>query len=355
MITWRLEKYFNGGNVMTWQTKFLATILLISLVGCANMNSVYRDFNVDDGKGAMVDIKQRAVIVSRRTSGTGSIQYPIVCAEPSPDALSAYAAQLAAEAKLPSEVTVKLAGGFQEGSSFVGLRTQSIQLLRDGLYRLCEGYMNGAFTPIQYDLLMRRYQKYMVTLLGIEQLTGTIRAPAVAINTQGIAEVSRSISAMRDETNKINANIADLKKATEGIKDEKKKEELNKQIESLTEDKKAIEKGIENARGFVTGGSTTVNISGLPTHSSERDIQAVSNAVKDIVISAITMEEAGSLCYAYLYDGKADNNSALSQMCKQFFESKKGEDVIKKQIIETWIRSPKSIPDNVIKGILGGN
>lgn len=339
---------------MRFQSIFIMAILLF-IAGCANMSSVYRDFNVDEGKGAMVDIKQRAIIVSRQTSvkGASNITKTIVCAEPSPDALSAYAAQLAAEAKLPSEVTAKFAGGFQESSSFTGLRTQSIQLLRDGFYRLCEGYMNGALTPIQYDLLMRRYQKLMVTLLGIEQLTGAIKAPAVTINMQGIAEISRSMSDMREEINKINASITVLKKTTEGISDEKKKEEINKQIESLTEDKKAIEKGIENARGLVAGGSSTVNISGLPTQSRDRDIQAMSNAVKNIVIYALSMEEAGSLCYAYLYDGKADDNSALSQICKQFFESKKGEDVIKNQnnqINEVWMKGLRSTPDNVIGG-----
>ena len=113
--------------------KFLVTpFSIIVFTGCANLNSVYRDLNVDSGMGAMVDIKQRAMIVSRQTRGTGdlAITKTIVCAEPSPDALSAYAAQLAAEANIPEKVSAKLAAAFQESSSFVGLRTQSIQLLQ---------------------------------------------------------------------------------------------------------------------------------------------------------------------------------------------------------------------------------
>ena len=41
------------------------SVLFFYLAGCGNFYSVYRDFDVDDGSGAMVDIKQRAVIASK--------------------------------------------------------------------------------------------------------------------------------------------------------------------------------------------------------------------------------------------------------------------------------------------------
>lgn len=88
----------------------------------------------------------------------------------------------------------------QESAGFVGLRTQSIQLLRDGFYRLCEGHMSGAIDENQYNILMRRYQKFMVALLGLEQLTGTIRVPPITISTQGIAEAAQSIESMRKQS-----------------------------------------------------------------------------------------------------------------------------------------------------------
>ncbi|HET7730610.1 MAG TPA: hypothetical protein VFK48_11315, partial [Usitatibacter sp.] len=156
-------------------------VLLTSLLsgGCANLNSVYRPLDTGEGRGALIDIKQRAIIAAKPATPGGK---NVVCAEPSPDALSAYAAQIAAEASVPDKAAAQLAASFQEGSSFVGLRTQSIQLLRDALYRLCEGYANGALNELQYDILMRRYQKYMVALLGIEQLAGVVRSPAVTIS-----------------------------------------------------------------------------------------------------------------------------------------------------------------------------
>ena len=43
-----------------------------------------------------------------------------------------------------------LGASSSETSASIGLRTQTITLLRDGLYRLCEAYMNGAVDEIQY-------------------------------------------------------------------------------------------------------------------------------------------------------------------------------------------------------------
>src|SRR5262245_65112002 len=98
--------------------------------------------------------------------------------EPSLDALSAYAADLAAKVSEGDKLSAALGLNTREQSSYIGLRTQSIQLLRDGFYRGCEAYMNGALTAADYAFVVRRYQKYMIALLAIEQLTGTVQAVA---------------------------------------------------------------------------------------------------------------------------------------------------------------------------------
>ena len=67
-------------------------LITSTTISCANLNSIYRDFSVHDGNGALIDIKQRAILADSRTE-TGKegqqFQHTIVCAEPSPDALSA--------------------------------------------------------------------------------------------------------------------------------------------------------------------------------------------------------------------------------------------------------------------------
>lgn len=307
-------------------SRTIGALFIIFCAGCANMSSVHRDFNVDEGKGALVDIKQRAIIVSRQTSvkGNSNVTKTIVCAEPSPDALSAYAAQLAAEANVPNQVTGKIAASFQESSSSVGLRTQSIQLLRDSLYRLCEGYMSGALDEAQYDILMRRYQKYMVALLGIEQLTGTIKAPAVAINTQGSAEVGRSLSEMRSQMESIDAKTKNLeeKKKAVGITNDDRSY-LDNQITSLKADKELLTKGIENAHYMLAGGSatSTVNISGLPPQRSDRQIQSISQVVEKIVGDIINTDDTGQLCFSYLRNNNDNTNLFLNTACNQYLKN----------------------------------
>ena len=183
----------------------LLTLLPLLLVGCGNFNSVHRVLQVSKGEGALIDIKQRAIFSSVMTTEDKNgkrITQTRVCAEPSPDALSAYAAELTAKADA-EKIGAELAAAFQEGSSFVGLRTQSIQLLRDASYRLCEAYISGAIGADEYAWLLRRFQRSMVVLLAVEQLTGTVRMPTVSITTQGQAEAAKSISEIRNEKEKI--------------------------------------------------------------------------------------------------------------------------------------------------------
>lgn len=152
-VSWRKSDYrtggkhrqqldlFKRGNYM--KTKILIAPVILLLAGCANFNSVHRDFNISNGNGALIDIKQRAIIASvvkTKKSDNTEITETRVCAEPSPDSLSAYAAELAAKAD-NGQVAAGLSAAFQESSAFVGLRTQSIQLLRDASYRLCESYL----------------------------------------------------------------------------------------------------------------------------------------------------------------------------------------------------------------------
>lgn len=350
---------------MRFQTVFFVICLIVSLAGCARLTSIHRDINVDSGTGAIVDMKQRVLLVSRQIKDGSKEKRTIVCAEPSPDALSAYAAEFAAEANIPNKMDTKLAAAFQESASFTGLRTQSIQLLRDGFYRMCEGYMSGAFDEIQYAWLMRRYQKNMVALLAIEQLTGAVRAPSVTINTQGSTEAARSISEMTDEIKKIDAEIIALEAKKNDEKDEARKKELENQIKTQKEKKE----NIKNTRGLVASGSATsaVSTSGLPNRPSDETIKALADAVKDIVLRIYKMDDRDLLCYSYLHDlekkddaakpNKASSEVTLATICRDHFKNEndndKNEAATRNEVIKEWIKKSNSISDEIIKMILG--
>lgn len=173
----------------------------VVIAGCANFNSIHRNLDlIGPGvapEGVAIDIKQRAIITNTRPGATPSVPGPyVVCAEPSPDALSAYVSSLGATGiPLPAPSTptrrgqdpFNVAAVVGETSASVGLRTQSIQLLRDLLFANCLTYLNGASTNDQYYALQRRSQNITLGLLAIEQLTGAVKADQAALNTSGSA------------------------------------------------------------------------------------------------------------------------------------------------------------------------
>lgn len=329
------------------------------LVGCGNLNSVYRDFEVDKGVGAMVDIKQRAVIASTRVEKNGEVTKTrtVVCAEPSPDALSAYAAELSAKADTPGKTSAQLAAAFQESAAFVGLRTQSIQLLRDAMYRMCEAYMSGGLDETQYQLLLRRFQKNMVALLAVEQLTGAIRVPPVTINTQGQAEAARSLSSITEQIKKTDEGIAALDKqinkaaADLEAADAAQKPGLEADITklkadkaALEADKAALEKSRTETRDLVASGSATatVNLAQMPGNRSDAHIQAVSGVVKDIALRVLNTDDIGALCWASLTEEKS-NPGSLADTCKEYFKTANQSQVINNDLTRLYIETQTAI------------
>jgi hypothetical protein len=173
-----------------------AVLSLSFLTGCANY--IFKTFDIDQSNESLsLDAKQRVVLVTER--GGKDRNRKVVCAEPSPDALSATAASFSGSAAVtiptPQGQTGSsggsggLAGGSSESVASLAMRTQTIQLLRDGYYRLCEAYLNGAITEKQYNVVLINIGWLMTTLLGIDGIAGTrnvapVRVSAVAPATE---------------------------------------------------------------------------------------------------------------------------------------------------------------------------
>lgn len=207
-----------------------ASVIFVCVVtaGCANLDAVFHTFSIQRPIGespdsVSIDAKQRVVLsgkvsetgVRRNADGTETpvtIERPIVCAEPSPDAISAIAQSLSGKANISDVKALELAFGQTESSAYIGLRTQTIQLLRDGMYRICEGYMSGALDKASFNELQRRYQNLMMGLLAVEQLTGTVVAPQIAL-TSAVAKAATSPGSA--DTKKRLDSYASAKVATE--------------------------------------------------------------------------------------------------------------------------------------------
>lgn len=324
----------------------LALVVSLLTVGC-------NTFKATDGYSQLLDVQKRAIlvggnetIVTPKESGTiKTITNVKICAEPSPDAMSASAFEAAAKGGVPSKVSVELSTALQESAAFVGLRTTSIQLLRDFGYRLCEAHLSGAITEPQYDLLMRRFQKNVVALLAIEQLTGPLKAPPVVLTAQGRAETSQTLSEQRDVREKISNKIAELEKDKKDL-ESKKADALKanasadtKELDSQISDKEAeikrrkadleaIDKGIASARGSLAEGKTesVIKTEGLPQQRQDVHIEKVAAIVGDIVMAIVKSDDTHQICLLTLASSIDPSNKsnasrlALADWCQKEME-----------------------------------
>lgn len=163
-----------------WRTA-LAGAAALAVVGCEG-STIFKKFNIDEGFSVSIDAKQRVILVTDRGGRNGDQH--VVCAEPSPDAIVAQSAAIAVEGGFKG-VNVGVAGSLRETAGAIGLRTTTIQLLRDGLYRACEAYMNGAIGKEEYNLIIRNYDRVMTAVFAIDAAAGLAQAPSVVVNAGG--------------------------------------------------------------------------------------------------------------------------------------------------------------------------
>ena len=157
----------------------LVGLSLLALAGCANLNTVERQTTLAGGGVAVhLDAPQRVTISNSKGWA---------CSEPSPDALQAYASSLGMGFGGPSAGSVSVAQALSASAGSIGLRTQSITLMRDALFRICELYFNGAINKEAAIQLLQRSQDLTLGVLAIEQLTGAVVAQQVMLTSSSAA------------------------------------------------------------------------------------------------------------------------------------------------------------------------
>ncbi len=175
----------------------------LAIAGCDQTGTIFKQLNINDGTGVSLDARQRTILV--KTNAGPQQNRDVVCAEPSPDAMVARAAAIAAQAGGGSSGGAAAQGGFSsssaESAASIGLRTQTITILRDMLYRACEGFMNGVISEFEYNAIVVNMDKTIVNALATDGLAGTPVAPAVTIGTEagGSAESEATGGTGRNE------------------------------------------------------------------------------------------------------------------------------------------------------------
>ena len=180
-----------GMNAMRKLFLSVALACSIGLSGCANLNTISRSKTLPkDGKVIHLDIQQRLLIAN--SAGA-------YCAEPSPDGLAAFAAALGVSASNPTSSALSVAGSGNSNAASIGLRSQTITVMRDAMYRVCEAYNNGFIGKAQVPTLISRSQDLTAVILAVEQLTGPLTAQQVALTGATDASASASLVAIAEQ------------------------------------------------------------------------------------------------------------------------------------------------------------
>lgn len=156
---------------MTRLRMIVAGAAAFAVSGCsslANLGSVYREADVNSGATLILDAEQNALVnISRGDS-------QIICSQPSPDATAADSLSAGLGASNGTDQSAQAAFAMGQTVGSLSVRTQSIQLLRDAFFRLCEAYQNGGVDDIEYGVNLRRLENTMIAILAVEQLTGAV-------------------------------------------------------------------------------------------------------------------------------------------------------------------------------------
>jgi hypothetical protein len=338
--------------------------LLLGVAGCASITHYNKQrklsANDKDSHVLAMDAKQRTVLATR-VEEDAKLEITRFCAEPSPDALSALAAS--GGASLSKEEKLALGSNFAiaEAAGSIGLRTQSIQLMRDAMYRICEGYLSGALDPAAFETMHRRFQSSMVAILAIEQITGVVRPPTVVLGgtssagsaeraaelTQKTEQALISLRAAEDAVKGRQSELAaatklreDLEKESGGLvaegvdkfkepppltDDQKKKrarlEALRTELtaaakaesekksaaadaERLARDRKAAHEALDSARMVALAGggaaAAVARVDQSASAPSDKAVEAVGTAVSTIVADTLTLSFTRELCVTTL-------------------------------------------------------
>lgn len=306
--------------------KRCSVLLVATLLAACGGATTFDQFSLEEGLSARMDASQRVVLVSNRGGKNGNRH--VVCAEPSPDSIISASAVLATklerestdpESRLLGSASAQATLATAQNAAFVGMRTQTIQLLRDGLYRACEAYMNGAIDEMEYNMLLVNMPKVMTALIAIDGLTARPAAPAVvvgapntSIQPNGTVQASGNIS----QTVILPANGASG--AGEGAgKDDAAKAEAAKA--------EAAKAAVQPASVTNTPGTTLVVVPSAPnvSETSARAVYGISQAV----LQTSTMP---AVCMSLLHNQGQDNYRsddaymALLHYCQRIFDNDTG-------------------------------
>jgi hypothetical protein len=198
-------------------TSSLAVIGLLT-AGCANQVTAYRTQRIGPN-GPMVittDAYQRHLVMTPDADRAGMWR---TCAEASPDVFSAISGSGAGDLGFNSTSTTGTVAQARAAMSIAqsaatAERTQTINLLRESMFRTCERYLNGAIDRTSFVVQAGRDWRAMIAILAIEQLTQVQRPLSTMISAAG---TSATVIGGEDAQRELEAAEAQLETANDHL------------------------------------------------------------------------------------------------------------------------------------------
>ncbi|MCG6542772.1 hypothetical protein MCB86_22100 [Pseudomonas sp. KSR10] len=248
-----------------------------------------------------LEAEERVITAVDRKIGKNSVTERIVCPEPSPDALKT----IAASASASKQNIAAIAATYGESAANIGLRTHSIQLLRDQLFSICQAYANGAISPNTYKMYLTRNQRNTVAIMAIEQLTGIAHGPNVVLASSSSADQGRDLLEQTKQLNDAEQKYAALDAKTDEAKN------LRTTID-------ALKLKLEQDRASLVSTSASAVSNAVPVVQLSPDaLGKVASSVENIAKSVIDVNDFFYLCF----DSYADESTPdeLKAACKATF------------------------------------
>ena len=264
---------------MRFTYRFLLTVGILGITACtATTDDTHfvKAVKIGELTSNLSDAKTRYMFVAKRKNPDADTKFgSIICAEPSPDALSQLASAVAVQAQLKvntGETDVSASGKFEksftEAVQNIGKRTAAIQLLRDGLYRACEAYANDGIDDFGYALVLASIDNVMLKLVALETL---------AENAAPTTESGKALVAAADSAKlKLSQAVRDLAAADKNSRD------ANRRARSTKDDEDTATANVAGLAKRRLGVETALNKDKTDLQTEQdRDLSAADTATKD--------------------------------------------------------------------------
>lgn len=378
-------------------TATLFAAILIS--GCANQNAVFRKRSVTgtDPTIFTMDAKQRNLLVvpgdpvpvAAKVDGTTEAAPPYgkwrICAEASPDTFSALSTSAGADlgfgqSGTQTEAKAKAALAIAEAAGTIE-RTQTINLLRESMYRTCERFMSGAIDKPTFVVQAGRDWRAMIAVLAIEQLTRAVRPSSTVLTPGGTAisitdpaEAVRKLQEAKDERTAAEAALkqinADAAKDCSTEPAEKKEEcdktkvkaaagkaDAEQRVKRAAEDVDDHRAALKLAAPETTAGTISgTSASGGGTNQiSSGDIASVASTVQAIALKALNTNELELFCIQRLVNTKGVVEGTIDDRCAQLLSLSIGveADTLSNSLRE--FKADIDIKTNALRGYLASD